>query len=86
MVKKIVKEYFSESRIALMKEVKMHPDLVTALTIANTNDWFVQLAHIAAYCHVMIDGFYGPKELDELAGALHQKLRSKGQIIVGRLN
>jgi len=83
MVKKVVKEMFSEARIALMKEVRTnHPELVFKLQAAGSTDWGTQLGEIAAHVNVLMDGNYMPDELEALYPQLIQKLRKKGQIVI----
>ncbi len=83
MVKRVVKEMFSEARIALMREVSNnHPDLVYYIAATGSSDWGEVLAEIAAYVNVAMDGNYMPDELEALYPQLIQKLRSKGQIII----
>ncbi len=85
MSKRIVKVFYSEARIALMREVsKNHPNLVFTMRASGVkpNDWPGQLAEIAAYCKVLMDGNYMPDELEALYPQLLAKLRKKGQIII----
>ena len=83
MVKQVVKEMFSEGRIALMREVsKNHPNLVFKIATMGSNDWGDVIGEIAAHVNVAMDGNYMPDELEALYPQLHQKLRSKGQIII----
>ena len=85
MVKEIVKEFFSEARIALMKEAKEHPELLTLLADLKRqglSDWPDQLACIAAYCYIALEGFYTPQRLDDLSGILVLALKEKRQIII----
>lgn len=71
-------EYFSEAKIALIREVKVHwPELMQQLAEQESQDWNDQLSTIAAYCFVLLDGFYLPAQLDELADKLVWKLRAK---------
>ena len=79
-------EFFSNARIAVMREVKHHPPLVAQLfELKEENpsaDWPDQVGVIAAYCLVMLDGSYMPTELDTLCESLIFKLIDKRKIIV----
>lgn len=68
-------ETFSNARVDLMREVNNHPQLCEILhAIGIDADWTEQLAEIAAYCNVMMDGDYLLRELEELYPQLRQKL------------
>ena len=82
MSKKIVKEYFSEARIALVKEIRNHPPLMYMLQQIGPAAWEQQLAEIAAYCFIIVEGTYSPKELDGLYDILIASLRSSNKLIV----
>ena len=82
-------EMFSEVRIALMKEVREHPPLVEILArLPRTNtpdDWPIQLAEIAAYVVIVVDGEYMPSELEGLYRLCFFKLKEKRAIIVNKI-
>jgi len=80
--KKLVLKFFSPARIALIKEVKHHPELVGLLANYKSDDWPGMIGEIAAYCLVFMDGMYMPAELDRLCDILHFKLQAKRIIIV----
>lgn len=72
--------FFDDSRTFLMREVNKHPPLIALLQEANLDgeqDWPDQLATIAAYVLVILDGNYTPHELDRLASNLYHKLQLK---------
>lgn len=75
-------EFFSEARIELNKEVRHHPELQQLLATLGSDDFEDRLACVAAYCSVIVDGFYTPSELDRLCDILIQKLRDKRIVIV----
>lgn len=75
--KRIIKEEFSEARIALMREVnKHHPALCELLTVYPPDDWGGQVGEIAAFCGVIMDGYYMPHELERLYDILYARLRA----------
>lgn len=74
---------FSPARIALQLEVTNHPLLVNMLlSMEEGTDWLQQLALIAHYCNVIVDGMYYPEELDKLYNVLFFKLQSMRSIIL----
>lgn len=79
-------EFFSNARIAVMREVNKHPQLVIQLCelkLENPDaDWPDQVGVIAAYCMVVLDGVYMPRELDTLCEQLIFKLIDKRKIII----
>lgn len=78
-------EYFSEARIALMRELKNHPELLTQLedaAAAGTTDWSDQLGIIAAYFNVVMDGMYSHLDLEVLTDKLWHKLVAKRRNII----
>lgn len=84
--KGIIKEYFSEERIALQREVNRHPILVETLqhftpSGDTDDDWIARLQEIAAYCLVTLEGNYMPTELDKLCGILTFKLKGMRQSV-----
>jgi len=83
--KRIVKEYFSDARIALMKETKNHPLLVEIL-MRCPQDWPEQLAEIAAYCNLALDGMYMPMELERLYDILFDTLRKISKVVINNVS
>ena len=76
-------EFFSDSRIALNREVIEHPTLCELLSKHPPQEFEIRLAEIAAYCDVVLDDWYTPADLDKLCDILWNKLREKrGGIIV----
>lgn len=77
-------EEFSPARIALQREVNKHPLLVDLLLQSKANgqdEWGEQLAEIAAFCGVVMDGDYYPSELEPLYDKLYFELRAARSII-----
>lgn len=72
-----VLEFFHENRIALGEEVKLHPELKEMLAAIDSSEIEMKMAEIAAYCDVILDGYYSVEDLDDLSGKLVWKLREK---------
>ena len=76
---------FSEARIQLTKESREHPELVTCLAALREQgfkDWEDQIACIAAYCFIKVEGMYFQDELDKLADILTFKLKEMRMITI----
>lgn len=65
--------YFTTERLILNSEVNRHPELCALLT-GQPQEWSLQLAEIAAYCNVWLEGDYYQGELDKLYVILRDKL------------
>ena len=78
-------EMFSEARIALMREVNQHPPLIEILATVDPTDWEAQLAEIAAYVVVVVDGHYTMSELEGLYKMCFFKLNKKRAMIVNKV-
>jgi hypothetical protein len=65
--------------IALNQEILFHPQLIATLQEV-PNSFEERLAAIAAYCDVILDGYYGPQELRDIAGKLVERLRAKNTL------
>lgn len=76
-------EFFSESRIALNREVRYHPELIERLQEHPANEFEIRVAEIAAYCAVILDGDYTPSDLDKLCDILYWKLVEMRTGIIG---
>jgi len=73
---------FHESSIALMREIKHHPKLIEHLVAAEVDDFPDQLAAIAAYLGIAVDGMFVPDQLETMCDQLYWELRnSRTQII-----
>jgi hypothetical protein len=76
-------EMFSEARIAIMKKTKEHPPLNTLLLQYDpANDWPAMIGEIAAYCGVVLDGYYSQADLAGLEDMIYQKL-SEASMVLG---
>jgi len=81
--KVIVYQMFSEARIQLVKEVNKNPPLVYILQkMGGEPSWEEQLAEIAAYCFIVVDGAYTPDDLEGLYEMLIKSLREKSVIVL----
>jgi hypothetical protein len=63
---KVVLTYFSPARVALNTETNKHPVLIAQLLALDDRSWNTQLAEIAAYCNVIMDGLYSQEDLEIL--------------------
>lgn len=77
-------EYFKPEFLALQEELKNHPKLQKLLANHSADEFELKLGEIAAYCKVIMDGYYTPEALQKLAGILTMKLQEKGKIILLR--
>jgi hypothetical protein len=75
---------FPESLIQLNREIEHHPKLMELLANHPMNELEVKLAEVAAYVEVILDGDYGPKDVDGLCTTLRERLYTKrtGVLIV----
>lgn len=71
---KVTLAYFSEARVALHTECNRHPVLIAQLMAMDDPDWPEQLAEIAAYCNVMMDGVYSQEDLEILYPQLTKRM------------
>ena len=72
--KKIIHAYFPESYIKLNEEIPNHPILVAQLQKVTANEFELRLSVIAAFCGIVLDGYYAPSEFERLAVILTDKL------------
>lgn len=71
-----VKEYFSESKQELIREIgKHHPDVKLKLIQYNNSQWSEAVGEIAAHCNVLLDGMYTSEDMEGLYPVLVHKLR-----------
>lgn len=79
-------EFFSESRIALNKELAQdgHESLWPLLAKYPATEFEMRLAEVAAYCEIILDGVYDAGEVDKLCEILTRKLYEKrtGVIVI----
>ena len=74
--------YFPQSIIELQEEVQSHNQLlINLLQLPKDSPIELKIGEIAAYCDVVLDGYYGEEEIDKLCDILVQKLKQKrGQL------
>lgn len=70
-------EYFSDSRIALQQELQYHEELWPLIAKYPPQEFEMRIAEIAAYCEVILDGYYTVEDLDRLCEVLVKKLYEK---------
>lgn len=75
-------QYFSDNVIALLTEIRKHPDLMTILAVQQNPDPHIHLAEIAAYCGILLDATYTPEDIDKLCGIMVNKLQEKRVIVI----
>ena len=75
-------EYFDPRMLALQEEVSHHPQLMELLAKHPQQEMEMRIAEIAAYCEVMLDGYYSEEQLNELADVLTRKLKQKNCIVL----
>lgn len=71
---KVTLTYFSTARVALHTECNRHPVLISLLRNLPNPDWADQLAEIAAYCNVVMDGLYSMDDLEVLYPQLTKRM------------
>jgi hypothetical protein len=71
---KVKLTYFSQGRVALNQECTHHPILLALLMDLPDPDWAEQLAEIAAYCNVSMDGLYSEDDLEVLYPQLTKRM------------
>lgn len=70
-------EFFPEERIRLQQELIHHPELCEFLAKHPANEFEIRLSEIAAYCEVILDGYYSQEELNKLCDILTRRLIQK---------
>ncbi len=68
----------------LNDEVQHHPDLQKLLVNHNSAELEIMIAEIAAFCGVVLDGYYTQEDIIRLAEILRKKLyeRRTGLVII----
>lgn len=75
-------EYFDHRKLELQRELEYHPDICTIISAVPASEFELRLAHIAAYCGVMLDDYYSEEEVCNLCEILTKKLYEKRTMIV----
>lgn len=73
---------FSEALQELNKEVTRHSKLVEIIRPVSQNDAAEMIGHVAAFCGIVLDGFYTEKEMEKLYKILLERLRKKRIIVI----
>lgn len=77
---------FDPSRIALQEELRFHPELCELIAKHPASEFELRIAEIAAYCDILLDGYYTPDELSKLCGIMAAKLyERRTQLILPRV-
>lgn len=71
---KVIITYFTEARVKLQTECNRHPVLIAELMALDDPDWGEQVAEIAAYCNVVMDGLYSNEDLEILYPQLTKRM------------
>jgi len=74
---KMIYEYYNPVFIALQQEIAHHPELRMNLSTHPGDKFEERLAEVAAYCEVLLDGYYTPERLVFVAEELLKILKSK---------
>lgn len=75
--------YFPESALVLDEEIKKnHPALANVLAQYPNRPLEVKIAAVAAYCNIMVDGYFTENDLKQLIDLLLKKLQEKSAIFV----
>jgi hypothetical protein len=77
-------EFFSPERLALQQEIMLddHAALWPLLAKYPASEFEMRMAEVAAYCDVVLDGYYSQQELDKLCDILVKKLREKRTLVI----
>lgn len=69
-------EYFPESIIQLQQEIRNHPPLLKQMSeLPDDADLSDKVGLIAAYCGIVLDGYYDQDNIEELAEKMVFELR-----------
>jgi hypothetical protein len=74
---KYILEMFPKEYTDLHREIAngLHPKLLPIIALIGPDDLDMKLAHIAAYCEVMLDGDYSLRDRMNLCRILTEKLK-----------
>lgn len=76
-MKTIRLEFFPESRVALDREIKKHPELQELLDNHPADQFELRLTEVATYCGVILHGEYSQKDFDSICDRLRKVLIKK---------
>lgn len=74
--------YFPQELIELHQEIHKHPTLLQLLHDQEDKDVYIQLAEIATYCRVLVDGDYTYEDMLGLCTLLTRKLQSARTLLI----
>lgn len=76
-------EFFSEDKIALQREVRMHPKLVQQLEDAGPGaDFADRIGIAAAYVNIAMDDLYTDKDIDSICSMIISRLQDRRMTII----
>ena len=75
-------QYEEEWMIELNRETKHHPELLELLAQFPYEEVGQRIACIAAYCSIMLDGYYTQEHLKHICEKCLERLRDKRSIII----
>jgi hypothetical protein len=79
------KVIFPQEMLALQQEILLnHPQLTTELNALGNVTLQEKIAYIAAYCGLLLDGYFTDHDLLRLFELLIEKLKTKSAIILIR--
>jgi mannose/fructose/N-acetylgalactosamine-specific phosphotransferase system component IIB len=73
---------FPEELIALRQEIQKHPLLLELLHDQENKDVYIQIAEIATYCNIILDGDYTQQDVLGICKACTQALMSKRTLVI----
>lgn len=75
-------QFFPEVFLQLQEECGYWPDLIEILGTVQANEFEMKMAHIAAFCEIILDGVYDQESLEKLAEICLKRLKDKRTIHV----
>jgi mannose/fructose/N-acetylgalactosamine-specific phosphotransferase system component IIB len=82
VAKKQVLNFFSSEQLALNDEIKHHPDLQKLLELTAPQSLEDKIGEIAAYCGVILDGYFTQTEVNIICDKLTEILKQKRALII----
>lgn len=71
---------FEQELLDLQQEIHKHPPLLKVLEEQQDKDIYIQLCEIAAYCGIVLQGYYTKEDILELCVVMTKKLIEKRTI------
>lgn len=69
--------YFPQQVIDLQQELQYHPELLAILAVQTNPDPMVRIAEIAAYCKIVLDGYYDESAVLQICEDCTKFLRNR---------